>query len=109
MRRHLLSLSAAAIVCGFFATPACPLSNRSISSSAASLRAPLDARDCANLASSDCDVLVENSTFLSTFNRTNGIDISKFNGATVGGEWLVGLGRNFEGGLGHRASTRSPW
>ncbi len=46
------------------------------------------------------DVLFQNGTFLSTFNRDNGIDISEFNGATIGGEYLVGLGRNFEAGLG---------
>jgi outer membrane protein W len=46
------------------------------------------------------DVLFQNGTFLSTFNQSNGIDIGKFNGATIGGEYLVGLGRNLEAGLG---------
>jgi hypothetical protein len=46
------------------------------------------------------DVLFQNGTFLSTFNQSNGIDIGKFNGVTVGGEYLVGLGRNLEAGLG---------
>jgi hypothetical protein len=46
------------------------------------------------------DVLFQNGTFLSTFNQNNGIDIGKFNGVTVGGEYLVGLGRNLEAGLG---------
>ena len=46
------------------------------------------------------DVLVQNDTFLSTANRTSGIDIGQFNGVTVGGEWLFGMTRNVEGGLG---------
>ena len=46
------------------------------------------------------DVLFQNSTFLSTFNRERGIDINKFNGVTIGGEYLVGIGNNLEGGLG---------
>jgi opacity protein-like surface antigen len=53
------------------------------------------------------DVLFQNSTFLSTFNRDSGIDISKFNGATFGGEYLVGIGRNLEGGLGLSFYQRS--
>src|SRR5207237_5018767 len=46
------------------------------------------------------DVLFQNSTFLTTRGRERGIDISKFNGATLGGEYLVALGRNVEAGLG---------
>ncbi len=46
------------------------------------------------------DVLFQNSAFLSTLNRDSGIDIGRFNGVTVGGEYLVGIGRNLEGGLG---------
>jgi hypothetical protein len=50
------------------------------------------------------DVRFQDSAQLSTPNfldqgRT-GIDGSQFNGATVGGEWLVGLHRNVEAGLG---------
>lgn len=37
---------------------------------------------------------------LATFDRNVGIDMSDFNNATFGGEWLVGLGDNFEGSLG---------
>jgi len=55
--------------------------------------APLDARG------SD-DVIFQNNAFLSTFNRQRGIDINQFNGFTIGGEYLIALGRNFEGGLG---------
>lgn len=54
---------------------------------------PLDSR------ASD-DVLFRNSAFLTTLNRDRGIDINEFNGFTIGGEYLVGLGRNLEGGLG---------
>jgi hypothetical protein len=46
------------------------------------------------------DVLFQNSTFLSTTNRDSGIDIGRFNGVTLGGEYLVGLGHNAEAGLG---------
>jgi hypothetical protein len=46
------------------------------------------------------DVLFQNGAFLSTLNRDSGIDISEFNGATLGGEYLVALGRNLEAGLG---------
>jgi hypothetical protein len=46
------------------------------------------------------DVLVQNLNFLA-------FDIKDFNGATLGGEWLVGLGRNFEGCLGVGFYSRS--
>jgi len=39
------------------------------------------------------DVVVANSRFLA-------FDVSDFNGATIGGEWLVSFGRFFEGGVG---------
>jgi hypothetical protein len=46
------------------------------------------------------DVLVANDLFLSTLNRSAGIDINQFNNVTFGGEWLFGLGRYLDGGLG---------
>jgi hypothetical protein len=46
------------------------------------------------------DVLVQNGYFLSTFDQIRGIDIDEFNAVTIGGEWLVGLGRYAEAGLG---------
>lgn len=46
------------------------------------------------------DVLYQDSAVLATFDRSSGINVGDFNGVTVGGEWLVGLGDNFEGGLG---------
>jgi hypothetical protein len=51
-------------------------------------------------ARTDEDVLVQNGTFLSTANRTRGVDIGEFNNVTVGGEWLFAMTRNLEGGLG---------
>jgi hypothetical protein len=45
------------------------------------------------------DVIFANSAFL-TNTLSSGIDISKFNGVTVGGEYIVGLGPYFDGGLG---------
>jgi hypothetical protein len=46
------------------------------------------------------DVLVQNGSFLSTLDEVRGIDVGEFNRVTVGAEWLVGLGRYAEGGLG---------
>jgi hypothetical protein len=46
------------------------------------------------------DVLVKNSLFLSTLRSSRGIDIREFNGPTIGGEWLVGIGPLFDAGLG---------
>ena len=51
-------------------------------------------------ARADDDVIVQNGIFLSTANRTRGIDVGQFNHVTVGGEWLFGVTRIVEGGLG---------
>jgi hypothetical protein len=48
----------------------------------------------------DADVLVQNGAFLSTLNRSRGIDIGEFNHVTVGGEWLFAFNRYLEGGVG---------
>lgn len=48
----------------------------------------------------DDDVLTVNRTFLV-------FDIEEFNGATIGGEWLVPLGEFFEGGAGISFSRRT--
>ena len=45
------------------------------------------------------DVLIANSTFLQTRGRSF-LDLDEFNGASVGGEWLVPLARHIEGGIG---------
>jgi hypothetical protein len=86
MRRWLVSLSAVALVAGFIAPPAASAQQSlNLFVGGATLRAE-DARN------SD-DVLVQDRTFLD-------FNIGDFNGATIGGEWLVGLGNMFEGGLG---------
>jgi hypothetical protein len=60
-----------------------------------------DARPaCSPASSTDCDVLIKDRQFL-TF------DIKDFNGATVGGEWLVPFGQFFEGGAGISFSRRT--
>ncbi|MES1255305.1 MAG: hypothetical protein ABUS56_06855 [Acidobacteriota bacterium] len=100
MRRLLLSLSAVALVSGFIATPTASAQQSFNFYLGGFVPRPLDERGTTNRFGVSDDVLVANSAFLSTFNRNNGIDIGKFNGATVGGEWLFGMGRNFEGGLG---------
>jgi hypothetical protein len=97
MRRLLLSLSAVALVSGFVVTPSASAQQSFNFYLGGFVPRPLDER-------SGSDVLVGNSTNipfdLSTFNRNSGIDVSKFNGPTIGGDWLIGMGRNFEGGLG---------
>jgi hypothetical protein len=92
--RHLwLSLSAVAIVSGFVAAPEAS-AQQSVSFFVGGF-APraLDARP-------NEDVLVQNGIFLSTLNKTRGIDIGEFSHVTAGAEWLFGLTRNIEGGLG---------
>ena len=49
---------------------------------------------------SDSDVLVQNGMFLSTLNRSSGVDVGRFNYPTIGGEWLFGVGRMIDGGMG---------
>ena len=54
-------------------------------------------------ARSSDDVLVADSAGqygLATFNQSQGIDVSEFNGFTFGGEYVVGIGPIFEGELG---------
>ena len=86
MRRLFLSLCAVAIVSAFLAT------------------SPAVAQQSLNLylggfvpsaedARGKDDVLFQNGNFLS-------FNIKDFDGVTAGGEWLVGLGNNFDAGLG---------
>jgi hypothetical protein len=99
MRRVIVSFCAVALVCGFVATPSA-WAQQSVSFYLGGFTpTPFDARGTHSGATSD-DVLVGNSAFLSTFNRTSGIDISQFNNVTVGGEWLFGVGNYLEGGVG---------
>lgn len=91
--RRLLSFSLVVLVLGVVSVPAAS-AQQSISLSLGGFTPrALDARG------SD-DVLFQNNTFLSTSNRDRGIDINKFNGFTISGEYLVALGRNIEAGLG---------
>src|SRR4051794_31620267 len=55
--------------------------------------------DCSNCGR-DVDVLIANNDFL-TF------DINDFNGATIGGEWLIALGKYAEAGAGLSFSRRT--
>src|SRR5262249_4299904 len=91
--RRLMSLSASALVLGILATP--------IASAQQSVNLFLGGFTPHSMdARGSDDVLFQNSAFLSTENRASGIDIGKFNGVTIGGEYLVGLTRNVEAGLG---------
>jgi outer membrane protein W len=98
MRRFLLALSAWALVCGFIATPSASAQQQTLSLFVGGFTPrTLDARTSGDaLVADSFDVPFD----LSTFNSNSGIDVSKFNGATVGGEWLFPINRNFEGGLG---------
>jgi opacity protein-like surface antigen len=93
MRRLLPSLTAFALVCGFFGTPPAWAQQSVTFYLGGFTPRAIDAR-------SDQDVLVQNGTFLSTANQVRGIDVGEFNHITVGGEWLFGFTRNVEGGLG---------
>lgn len=89
MRRLFVSLGAAALVCGFVATPAASAQQSvNLFIGAFHPRAE-DARDPE-------DVLVGNRSL----QHPLVFSISDFDGATVGGEWLIGLGDIFEAGLG---------
>lgn len=84
--RRMLSFCAAALLVGL-ATPSTASAQQSINLFVGgSVPRSLDAR-------SGNDVLVDDLDFLS-------FNFNHFRGATVGGEWLVGLGDLFEGGLG---------
>jgi len=99
MHRRLLSVMVVMFVSGFIAVPSAWAQQSVNFYLGGFVPTPLDARGTQTGSSSD-DVLVGNSDFLSTFNRTSGIDISQFNNVTVGGEWLFGIGNYLEGGLG---------
>ena len=79
MRRLLVSSIAAAAVCGLFATPSASAQQSVSFFLGGFMPRPIDARN-------SNDVILNDSTFLSTFNESSGIDLGKFNGATGGGE-----------------------
>lgn len=95
--RRLMFCSTAALVLGLFATP--------VASAQQSINLFIGGFTPRSLDGRGADdVLFQNSTFLSSLDRDangqRGIDIGKFNGVTFGGEYLVGLGRIAEAGLG---------
>jgi Outer membrane protein beta-barrel domain len=93
MHRRLLSVMGVLLVSGFIAAPdAAAQQSVNFLIGGFTPRA-IDARP-------DDDVLVQNGIFLSTLDRTRGIDIGEFNHVTVGGEWLFALTPYVEGGLG---------
>lgn len=93
MRRLIVSLSAVALVSGFIAAPDASAQQSVTFVIGGFTPRAIDARP-------DEDVLVKDGIFLSTANRTRGIDIGQFNGVTIGGEWLFTFTPNVEGGLG---------
>lgn len=56
--------------------------------------------DCDRTTRARCEVLTQNSEFLS-------FDVADFNGPTIGGEWLVPIGRYLEAGAGVSLSRRT--
>jgi hypothetical protein len=100
MRRLIVSSIAVALIFGSLAAPVAS-AQQSVSFYLGGFTPrPLDARGDPTSVSGTDDVLVGNNDFLSTLNRTRGIDIGEFNNVTVGGEWLFSMTRNVEGGLG---------
>ena len=93
MSRLFLFFGAVALIAGFVAPPNAA-AQQSVSFYIGGFTPRvIDAR-------SDDEVIVQNGTFLSTANRTRGIDVGQFNNVTVGGEWFFVLTSNLEGGLG---------
>jgi outer membrane protein W len=91
--RRFVSSGVGALVLGLLATPqASAQQSVNFYVGAFTLRA-VDGRD-------RNDVLVNNLNFLA-------FDVKDFNSPTVGGEWLIGLGDNFEGSLGVGFHTRT--
>ena len=93
MPRLFVSLSAVALVSGFLAAPTASAQQSVNFYLGGFTPRAIDARG-------NDEVIVQNSVFLATANKVRGIDIGEFNGVSVGGEWLFGLSRNVEGGLG---------
>jgi len=91
--RRFVSFGAGALVLGLLATPiASAQQSVNFYVGAFTLRGE-DSRD-------PNDVLLNNLNFLA-------FNIQDFNGPTIGGEWLVGLGHYFDGSLGVGYQTRT--
>jgi len=91
--RRFVSFSVAALVLGLLATPPASAQQSLNLYIGGFVPRAEDARD-------RNDVLVNNLNFLA-------FNIKDFSAPTVGGEWLVGLGNNFEGSLGVGFHTRT--
>jgi hypothetical protein len=91
--RRLLSISVVALVLGVVATPVASAQQTVNLFIGGFTPRSLDGRGTD-------DVLFQNGAFLSTLDSSSGINISRFNNVTVGGEYLVGLTPNVEAGLG---------
>jgi hypothetical protein len=91
--RRLLSTCALAVSLGFVAAPQASAQQSVNFFIGAFTPRALDARGTN-------DVLFQDGAFLAGPTSASGINISDFNGPTIGGEYLVALGPNFEGGLG---------
>jgi hypothetical protein len=92
MRRLLLSLAAVGLVAGFVSTPSASAQQSVNFFLGGFVPTPADARGDVSGGTTN-DVLVQDQNFL--IFRTD-----RFKGATVGGEYLVGLGDFFEAGAG---------
>ena len=86
MRRLVLSLSVIALVAGFIATPPASAQQSVNFYVGGFVPRAIDARGTDDVARNNLEFLA--------------FDIKDFNGATVGGEWLVGLGDKFDAGFG---------
>ncbi len=53
------------------------------------------------------DVLLENLPIYGPFDQDRALEISDFNGASIGGEWLIPIGRYLEAGAGIQFSSRT--
>jgi len=99
--RRLLSSIAASLIIGFLSTPVASAQQTFNMFIGGFSPRSLDGRP-------NDDVLVQESLNggcspacpLATFDRDVGIEMSDFSHVTLGAEWLVGLGNNFEGSLG---------
>jgi len=92
MRRLILSLAAASVVAGFIATPSAS-AQQSVNFFLGGF-VPTSAGSRGDISGGGTnDVLVNNENFLA-------FRINRFDGPTVGGEYLVGLGNFFEAGAG---------
>ena len=97
--RRLLSSGAVALVLGLAAAPSAS-AQQSVNIFVGGFIPRGDQLASGNISgrSSD-DVLTANASCTSQFNCPT-FGLNDFNSVTVGGEWLVGLGNNFEAGLG---------